>query len=256
MELENNPQAAVKDLQAALQVAGDDWQYIDTGTIGSDAIRVAILYRPQRARPVGSFAILDSSSDPRFNDKRNRPALAQTFRSVASGGTFTMAVNHLKSKGSPCTEDGDPNRGDGQGNCNQTRTRAAAALADWLNTDPTSSGDSDVLIIGDLNAYLNEDPLRAIEAAGFDNLVRDRLGERARSFAYGGESGVLDHALSSPSLTAQVSDITEWHINADEAPLYDYNLDFDRDPALFDAGSPYRAADHDPLLIALTLLAD
>ena len=67
---------------------------------------------------------------------------------------------------------------------------------------------------------------------------------------------MLDHALASPGLAAQVSDVIEWHINADEAPLYDYNLDFGRDPALFDADAPWRAADHDPLLIGLTLRPD
>jgi predicted extracellular nuclease len=45
----------------------------------------------------------------------------------------------------------------------------------------------------------------------------------------------------------------EWHINIDEAPLLDYNLEHGRDPALFDASTPYRAADHDPIIIGLEL---
>ena len=35
---------------------------------------------------------------------------------------FTVAVNHFKSKGSACNDVGDPDTGDGQGNCNLTRT--------------------------------------------------------------------------------------------------------------------------------------
>ena len=50
-------------------------------------------------------------------------------------------MNHLKSKGSDCNAVGDPDTGDGQGNCNVTRTNAATALANWLETDPTGSGD-------------------------------------------------------------------------------------------------------------------
>ena len=57
---------------------------------------------------------------------------------------------------------GDPDLGDGAGNCNLTRTVPPQALVDWLATDPTGSGDADFLIIGDLNAYDKEDPIDAI----------------------------------------------------------------------------------------------
>ena len=50
-------------------------------SIGTDAIKVAFIYKPARVTPVGDHAILDSSVDPRFIDTRNRPALAQTFQS-------------------------------------------------------------------------------------------------------------------------------------------------------------------------------
>ncbi len=73
-----------------------------------------------------------------------------------------MAVNHLKSKGSACDDVGDPDLGDGAGNCNITRTLAAQAMVDWLATDPTGSGSDNYLIIGDLNSYDKEDPIDAI----------------------------------------------------------------------------------------------
>ena len=40
---------------------------------------------------------------------------------MATGARFTVVVNHLKSKGSDCNDVGDPDLGDGQGNCNLTR---------------------------------------------------------------------------------------------------------------------------------------
>ena len=114
---------------------------IDTGVIGIDAIKVGLIYKPAKVTPIGGYQILDSSDDPRFDSTLNRPALAQTFQDLATGARFTVVVNHLKSKGSACP--GDPDTGDGQGNCNQTRRAAAQALVDWLATDPTGSGDPD-----------------------------------------------------------------------------------------------------------------
>ena len=52
-------------------------------------------------------------------------------------------------------------------------------------------------------------------------------------------------------MAAQVVDVVEWHINADEPELHDYNLEHGRDPALFDAATPYRASDHDPVVVGL-----
>jgi len=164
---------------------------------------------------------------------------------------LTVAVNHLKSKGSSCDADGDPNLGDGQGNCNVTRTSAAAALADWLAADPTGSGDADVLIIGDLNAYAMEDPLETFASAGYTNLLGTQ--SAPYSFVFDAQAGALDHAIASASLAPQVVETIEWHINADEPRLLDYNLENGRDPDLFDGNTPYRASDHDPIVIGLDL---
>jgi predicted extracellular nuclease len=249
-EIENNATAAIQDLVDGLNaVAGaGTYAFINTGTIGTDAIKVALIYKPSKVTPIGSYAILDSSVDPTFLDTKNRPTLAQSFETPL-GSRFTVAVNHLKSKGSSCDDVGDPDIGDGQGNCNLTRTNAATALTNWLAGDPTGSGDSDVLIIGDLNAYVMEDPVTAIKNAGYTSLVSQfsSAGE-AYSYVFEGQSGELDHVLASPSLTPQVVGAAVWHVNSDEPRALDYN-DYNQ-PLLYQAGS-YRSADHDPVLIYL-----
>ena len=231
------------------------YSFIDTGTIGTDAIRVGLLYRPAAVTPVGTFETLDSADDPRFLDTKSRPALAQTFQDAATGGRFTVAVNHFKSKGSDCNDVGDPDTGDGQGNCNLTRKAAAEALVDWLATDPTSSGDPDFLILGDLNSYAQEDPIDAIKAAGFTNLIEDFQGTYAYSYTFDGQAGYLDHALASSSLTAQVTGAADWHINSDEPDVLDYDTSFKppTQDALYEPNA-YRASDHDPVIVGLTLV--
>jgi hypothetical protein len=257
MELENDapPYSAIEDLVAALNAAmgAGTYSFIDTGIIGTDAIKVALIYKPAAVTPAGGFQIITSGTDPRFIDTLNRPSLAQTFHHSATGQKLTVVVNHLKSKGSDCAFVGDPDTGDGQGNCNLTRTAAAAALADWLAGDPTGSGDPDVLLIGDLNSYTFEDPVTTLTSGGFTNLVRTFGGLAAYSYVFNGESGYLDHGLATLSLAAQVTGATDWHINPDEPVALDYNLEFktlNQQTTFYDPG-PYRSSDHDPVVIGL-----
>ena len=254
MEIENDARRSLEQLANGLgEVSGAPWRYIDTGVIGGDAIKVGLLYNSATVRPDGAHAILDATVDSNFVDNKNRPVLAQTFTPASGGDRFTVAVNHLKSKGSDCDELGDPNTGDGQGNCNRTRTRAAQAEIRWLAGNPTGVDTDHVLVIGDLNAYRMEDPVRAFTDAGYVNLVDRFVDEPSYSFVFRGESGSLDHALGSPALTERVQYVADWHINADEPRLLDYNLDGDRDAGYFDSATPLRASDHDPVIIDLRL---
>jgi predicted extracellular nuclease len=104
--------------------------------------------------------------------------------------------------------------------------------------------------MGDLNAYAMEDPITAIESAGFTDLIETFVGTDAYSYVYDGQAGYLDHALANASLAEQVAGVVEWHINADEPAALDYN-DYNQ-PALYNA-DPYRASDHDPVIIGLGL---
>ena len=256
IEVENTPDVeAMADIVDGLNAAfgAGTYDYVDTGVIGTDAIKVGFIYNTTTATTVGGHAILDESVDPRFDTDKNRPALAQTFSSIATGGEVTVSVNHLKSKGSDCNSLGDPDTGDGQGNCNLTRTAAAEALADWMASDPTGI-DAPTLIVGDLNAYDLEDPIDALKAAGYTDLVAQFEGETAYSYVFDGKVGYLDHALADAELVEDVSGAAVWRINADEADLIDYDTSFKQDAqdAIY-APDPYRSSDHDPVIVGLDL---
>ncbi len=254
MEIENNAGIALQMLVARLNlVSSDTYAFVDTGTVGTDVITTAFLYKTASVSLHGDAVVLDSRIDIRFDETRNRPSIAQSFVQISNGAVFSVVVNHLKSKGSSCADGGDPNLNDGQGNCNATRTQAAAALADWIATDPTDSGDADYLVIGDFNAFVFEDPMTTLKNAGYTNLMAASVGGDTWSSVYAGESGALDYALASASLVPQVSATIDWHINSDEPIALDYNTEFGRDPALFDATIPYRSSDHDPIIVDLDL---
>jgi predicted extracellular nuclease len=257
-ELENS--TGVEPL-ASITSGLPGYAYINTGTVGTDAIKVGLIYRPAVVTPVGAFKLLTSAVDPRFIDTKSRPSLAQTFEVNATGARFTVAVNHLKSKGSGCDDVGDPDLGDGQGNCSQTRRAAAEALVDWLATDPTGSGDPDFLIVGDLNSYAREDTLDEITAGSddtvgtnddFTNLIRLFHGDFAYSYTFDGQAGYLDHALASASLLGQVAGAADWHINSDEPDIFDYDTSFKppAQDALYEV-NPNRTSDHDPVVVGL-----
>jgi predicted extracellular nuclease len=62
--------------------------------------------------------------------------------------------------------------------------------------------------------------------------------------------------LASPTLVSQVQDVLEWHINADEPSVLDYNTNFKSTGQLSSLYSPdaYRTSDHDPIVIGVTLV--
>ncbi len=146
-----------------------------------------------------------------------------------------------------------PDAGDGQGNCNDVRTYSANLLGQWLATDPTGTGDPDALIIGDLNSCAQEDPIIALKSIGYTDLKLYFGSQEAYSYVFDGQWGYLDHALSNHTLTPQVLSVTDWHINADEPSVLDYNTDFktaNLQTVLY-APDWFRVSDHDPVLVDL-----
>ena len=214
---------------------------------------------------------------------RNRPSVAATFVDNATGTEFTVVASHLKSKGdsglvslveaAQAHVDGggtgitqadidalkaDPNydQGDGQGFWNAVRTEAAVELGDWISTEYNGGGVSNYLLLGDMNAYAEEDPVQALDDdAGLVDLIDSFIGQDAAySYVFDGMRGTLDQGLSDAELAAHVTGVTEWHINADEPDLIGYDTSF-KNPAFYNDGV-YGSSDHDPLIIGLEFGTD
>ncbi|MES2071169.1 MAG: ExeM/NucH family extracellular endonuclease [Pseudomonadota bacterium] len=254
MEIENNASATIGDLVAAVnaKLGANTYSYINSGQPGTDEIKVAIIYKASALTPIGNAKV---PTDAGFGvDGGMRPPVAQRFAAKDNNGSFWFVVNHLKSKGSCPGSAASLDQDYGQGCWNASRVVQVAALKNWVSGLVSSSGEPDVLMVGDYNAYLNEDPIASIEAGNFEALARRLPAAERYSYVFDGQSGVLDHAFASTSMKAQVTGITVWHVNADEPAVLDYNTEYKADDR-YDA-TPYRSSDHDPVLVGLTLNAD
>ncbi|HRP72935.1 MAG TPA: ExeM/NucH family extracellular endonuclease [Luteimonas sp.] len=253
MELENDgygPESSLAQLVDALNAGGGDWAFVDSGEgPGTDAIRVGLIYRSSRLRPVGPPATLAGGP---FGE-RSRVPLAQAFRPIAGkkddGDTFVVVANHFKSKGCSDAEGADRDQGDGQACWNALRLESARRLLGWLARDPTGSGSDLVAIVGDLNAYAQEFPLRFLRGQGWTDALQAANVAAPYSFVFDGQAGRLDHALLSPALAARLAGAAEWHSNADEPDNVGYRGPNGREHA----GMPWRSSDHDPLVVGLDL---
>ena len=263
VELENDyedPDPAIADLVDALNAeagAGTyDWIRPRPGILtdegfgglGTDAIAVGIVYQPERAHPVGRAATFDIDALLGGEDTdNNRWPLAQTFR--IDDQTVTVAVNHFKSKGSSCEDTVVPDRfGDGRddpqtGSCDLVREYAATRVLRWLRTFPTGVLDLDRFIVGDLNAYEEEDPIRILERAGYLDTVQ-RYGDDAFTYKFDGRFGRLDYVMASPLARTLVRDAAVWQANSPEPYGYLYSNDPIDDTA-------YASSDHDPVVAAI-----
>ncbi len=274
VEIENDMGQAVQQLVDVINVEDSsdcrDYTPVMTGMLlGTDAISVGMIYDATTVTPIGAAAVLDDATFTNpfgATTQKNRPALAQAFRDNATGEELLVVVNHYKSKGSSCADEGDPTSEVGAANCNLTRQAASEALLAWIATDPTGSGLDDeandnILIIGDLNSYRNEDPIVALEDGGYVDLIDVLLGADAYSFVFDGQLGYLDYAMASTNLEPQITGITEWHTNADEVNVFDYNdpiedvgeNGFERKSTVLELFefNAFRSSDHDVVLVGV-----
>jgi predicted extracellular nuclease len=254
MELQNNGATAIQNLVDALNARLGGGFYaavVDAPTgPGTDAIKVGIIYKTAKLKPIGA-----ARSDPAAVN--NRAPLAQTFKVINTGERFNLIANHLKSKGCDSATGLDLDQGDLQGCWNNRRVQQADELRAFAASVQSTSGVADTLLMGDFNAYAQEDPIADLSSSGWADQIA-RYNTFGYSYVFNGTSGRLDHALASASLSAKVTGAVEWHINADEPSVIDYNLEF-KQPACLACGpddytpTPYRASDHDPVLVGLSL---
>jgi endonuclease/exonuclease/phosphatase family metal-dependent hydrolase len=248
MEIQNNGNFAVQNLVDGLNAILGANTYaavpLPAAGTGTDAIRVAMIYKPGKLGLVGA-----SMSDT--NAINNRPTFAQGFV-APNGEKFAVAVNHLKSKGS-CGSGLNADQGDLQGCHNQTRKEQAQRLLAWLPTVKATAQTEDVILIGDFNAYAKEDPIDLLTTGGLVDLV-GQFDPADYSYVFDAAAGRLDHGLGTASVAAKVVGATSWHINADEPEWTDYNLEDKAAGNDWYQPTAFRASDHDPMLIGLSVV--
>jgi predicted extracellular nuclease len=261
MEIQNNGNTTVDYLvgQLNLAVGANTYAAVKAPSFsGTDAIRVAMIYKPAVVTPVG-----DPIADPDTAINERAP-MAQTFK-AGNGAKFSVIVNHLKSKACGSATLLNLDQLDGQGCWNPRRVQQAERLRDiFIPQVIAAAGDPDVLLIGDFNAHGFEDPIdRLVTGSNAANAMVNELERHVRpngivySYVFDGLLGYLDHAIATRSLDAQVIGATEWHNNADEPEVIDYNFNLgtskNAKPQDLYVANAYRASDHDPVVISLNL---
>ena len=255
LEVENNGYAADSALATIVRLLNEKLGSPVFGMVqtserpGTDQIKVAMIYRIASVKPLGQPAI--NLTGPFV--RGSRAPLAQSFVHQSSNTELLVSVNHFKSKGScPKLPGADNDNNDGQSCWNASRVKAATTLANWLATHPTGPKIQKQLVIGDLNAYRFEDPIRTLEQAGWQHLPgQQRSAEPHWSYVFKGRSGSLDHALATQDLADKLVQFEHWHINADEPAVLDYNTEYKSKQQLKNlyAPTPFRSSDHDPLVM-------
>ena len=256
---------------------------------GGDAIMVAMIYRPALLTPSGDASVI-KLPEQRYTTggvaktAGQRDSLVQTFTLAKSKEPLTLVVNHLKSKGSGCYENGDGKTepADLQGKCTEFRVSAAKVLGEAVSKLP-----GQVLLVGDFNSYAKEDPIRVltdynpatserkivsashtfIGEQSYEQLGREVTRsyglidlnvkfnkEKAISYSYDGELGTLDYALANPALASKVAGVADWHINSFESSLFEYGSQYTG--TLLKSDNPFSASDHDPIIVDLRLESD
>lgn len=246
VELGEPADEALADLVEGLNAAAGagTWDYVPTPDAlttpgANDIIMTAIIFKPSVVTPVG-----DSFADTDAVWEIARTPIAQTF-DLGDERLVTVVANHFKSK-SPPSGSTAPEPADGQGFFNAERVAQSERLLAFTETiaaDPAKGAD--VILLGDFNAYGQEDPSQVLTAAGFVDLVPARAPGQY-TYTFNGELGSLDHAFVSPSLARSVTGVGVWGINAAEWSDRGYAY------GATDGSSPYRSSDHDPVLVGVT----
>jgi predicted extracellular nuclease len=216
-------------------------------------INVGLLYRTDR---VGSINYAEArqyhtylddgygpGTDPNYvcpegaNPLFSRPPLVVNLEILGKKGSTSdlwMIINHFKSKGAyePYYADPEPRR---------------IEQAEWVSSlvDEINDGhpDAKVVVIGDLNDFVDSAALAALTASGLHHLNYEVEKEDRYTYIYRGVSECLDHILITPSLKKAF----------DEAMVIHFNPDFPHWTYIYDRSTGIWSSDHDVLMCVLEI---
>jgi len=222
-EMEEGPLAVTELVNLMNELAGkDQYAWVDANYNTYNSIMVCYIYRKDKVKTYGKYL------EPYSNTAMKYREAIQCFEEKKTHERFNLSVNHFYAKLSKTDEDR-------QDNMNTLIAKLKTAR----------SNDPDVLVIGDLNAYSQEESNLLLVR---DNKYVDLLMKYepdGYSYLYNERVGYLDHAYANNSMSKQVTKACAYHLNADTY----------KNGYKFQSGNTtmYRYADHDPILVGLKL---
>lgn len=202
------------------------YTYVKDGMSGSQSssgympVKSGYIYRSDKVATVGS----NTSPYTTWNYKPRMRI--QAFKELATDEVFVLSMNHFKAKDSS-GEDTESVR-------LENATKLVNGLT-WVTTDP------DILIMGDLNATTDEEPIQHIINKGYaEQLVR--FDENAYSYLYRNKEQLIDHVMANSTMASQIVGAYVYHINNG---LSSSTLE-----------NKYKYSDHDACLVGLCLGAN
>lgn len=241
-EIEEGDYSVNELAQALNATTGAPGKYIaiDSGdTKVTSYTKNAFIYNSETVLPYRDFSLYQGT----YLTLRH---VAQCFELKKNGGRVILAMNHYKSKSGGNATGKDKDQNDGQSQFNARRVQEAQDCLATYNRLKTYYGDDDILVLGDLNSYSWEDPVRVFTDGGYTNELQ-KYSPHGWSYVYQGETGYLDHSLSSATLTRQVTGAAPWDVNASEPAYFEYQY------TTYFQQDPYRYSDHNPILTGLKL---
>lgn len=224
----------------------DKYTYVVTDTMDRDTISVGFIYNKARVRPHEDLIFVYNEN---LNNIYAHRFMIQSFEDISTGQSFYMSLNHPRSKR------GDPAEANAKRVASITRVLAAL---DTL--------DAPIILVGDYNAYGQEQSLQMLVNAGYKDMVM-AMDSLNYSYSYNGECGYLDRVFANEPMQGYITSIQPIHWNTDyyysAAYWNKYNYKNNIPPkdkqeniwkhvsAQAKKNLLFRYSDHDPLLITL-----
>ena len=233
MELENDGEDEFSSIQQFcdyLNKHGDrQYEIAHThGVIGDYPIKTGIIYDP---------SVVETKYKAQYHNHPNfsRPSLSQRFI-YNDSLEFVICANHFKSKGSRNAKGLDLDQKDGQASYNYKRTLQAKTLLDIIDS---LYFDENIIVLGDFNAYSQEDPIQALQSTNLH-----RLETVKHSYVYKGKNGSLDHVFVSDNFIDHIDQVQTWNINSIYPSWINYSYNISD-------SSYFRSSDHNPMVIGV-----
>lgn len=189
-----------------------DGLYAHASAGNYQSLKSGYIYRSDKVTPQGS------NTSPYRSGEYCARLRIQAFKENSTNEVFVLSMNHFKAK--------DSSADAGEGTRMENVSNLIYALGN-IKSDP------DILIMGDLNSYMGEAPIEALENKGYEEQLV-RFDSEAYTYIYRGQKGILDHAMANSTMAGQITGARAYHINTA-------------------GGYSYKYSDHDAVLVGLNL---